>query len=200
MPTQTIWLRASRCNGLLLVACMFAGCSSTNVYYAAGQAPVTIPAREGNYENPDNYRVATDDYPSYIAKYTFDSPPPRQGTFVSKIPNIEILPMEIWRVTHKVGNKLLIFSDAYQDRQCNHLLEYGTSSGAFKDLLSRRCSADYLYHLIVFPDGRVDGWMLLRNPAGVAFSKDRYTLMDPGLRAGPGWPDQPLFEPVVRSK
>jgi hypothetical protein len=194
---SVILVRASSRYWLFLFfVCASVGCGSTNVLYTQGQAPIAIPPREGNYENPDNYRVDSAAFPSYVAKHDFSPPMPRRGSSISKSSNVEILTTDTWRVTHKVADKLLVFSDTYQDRQCDHLLESGKVAGAFKSPLGGKCGADYLYGLYISSDGNVIGWMLLRNPKTVALSKDRYTVMEPSLREGSGWPDQPLFDAV----
>lgn len=183
--------------GLLLVlASATAGCTPGPVLYERGTAPVALPPRAGNYENPDNYRVDSAAYPTYVAKYDFLPPEPREGTWVSRTANVEILTTDIWHVTHRVQDQFLIFSDTYQDRQCNYLLSLGRASGAFRSLLGGPCIADNLYELYISSDGKVFAWMFLKDPKQVARSKDRYTIMDPTLREGPGWPEQPLFEPV----
>ncbi|HET8941108.1 MAG TPA: hypothetical protein VFN13_03890 [Rudaea sp.] len=187
-------LARSGCALLLGFAGVTAGCGSTDVLYTRDHSPVALPPRVGHYENPDNYRVDPSAYPRYAAKYNFAPPKPREGTWTAKVTNTEILVTDIWHVTHKVGDRLIAFSDAYQKRQCDWILTFGKLAGAFKEPFGGPCIANYLYSLYVFPDGRIDGWMLLDNPGRVALSKDRYTVMDPALREGPGWPEQPLFE------
>lgn len=173
-----------------------AGCGSTDYLYVKGHAPIPIPPRSRNYENPDKYLVKSVGYPTYVAKYDFAPPKPRDRNWVSSTSNVEILTTDVWHVTHKFGNRLLIFSNTYQDRQCNYLVSLGRAHGAFKSLLGGRCVADNLYELYISGAGKVIGWMFLKDPEKVAFSKDRYTIMDPARRKGPGWPKQPLFAPV----
>lgn len=95
----------------------------------------------------------------------------------------DILPADVWIVTHRVGERLVIYSESYQARQGKYL------SGR-DDFVS-----PYLYHLFIDSRGRVDrGWLILKNPKTVAFASNRYVLIDPKQRETPGWPDEPLFE------
>lgn len=185
----------SGCGLLLGLMCAATGCSSDRVLYVRGHAPIALPSRPGNYENPDNYRVNSSEYPSYAAKYNFSPPKPHDGKWVSRTNDVKILTTDIWQVTHKIGDTLILFSKSYQDRQCDYLLTLGRNSGAFKSPLGGGCNADNLYEIYASPDGRVIGWLLLNNTAP-SWSKERYTIMAPASRESLGWPKQSLFAPV----
>lgn len=197
MRSITTSIRAISSFGLLLAFAYAAtGCSEGPYVYTRAHGLVPLPPREGNYENPDKYKVVPSTYPTYVVKYNYAPPRPREGTWTAKVNSTRILTSDVWHVTHKVGNRLIVFSNAYQKRQCDWLLTFGKLAGAFKEPFGGPCIANYLYSLYIFPDGRVDGWMLLDNPNRVALSKDRYTIMDPALREGSGWPEKPLLKKI----
>lgn len=165
----------------MLTAAIFAlamsSCATVYELYAPPGANVNPPIA-GNYENPDKYRVAESERKTYVAIKTFNPPPPQRGASISNGPLSTIEVGDIWTVTHRVESRLVIFSQQYQARQ---------------ERASPRQS-NYLYHLYIDPDGRINkGWLLLRDPKYVVLASERMTVMDPSIRDTDGWPDEPVF-------
>jgi hypothetical protein len=168
---------------VIITAMAGAGCGSIYELYAPPGANVNAP-RTG-YENPDRYKVSSSEYPQYRANRPFAPPPPREGNWTSRTGMVEILPSDTWIVTHRVGDRLAIYSESYQARQRKFLSGKDSFVGP------------YLYHLLIDASGRINrGWLVLKNPQVVVADSDRYENMDPALRASEGWPDEPLFEAV----
>lgn len=161
----------------------------------------TLAALPANIENPDAYRVDSAIYPTFKVKQRFDPPRWRSPGVESKYPMISIEPTDIWKVTHKVGDVLLIYSDTYNDRQCRLLVKYGRGAGGSIPVWGSKCHSHYLYHIPVSHDGTVrnggdGGWKLLYNPEKFIFSRDRYINMQIDPTTPPDWGPQPLFEPT----
>lgn len=132
----------------------------------------------GKFENPDRYKVAASDQTNYVATKSFSTPLPREGAWISKTPTVDIEAGETWTVTHRVKNRLIIFSEKFQMRQER------VSPG----------KSNYLYSLIIDSDGRINkGWFLLRDPKYVVLASERMTIMDPSIRDTEGWPTEPVF-------
>lgn len=150
------------------------------------------PPKQG-YEDPDGYRVDSSSYPSYAANRDYSPPRPRYAESTSRTQAVEIKQTDLWRVTHRVGALLVVYSDRYQQRQCEYLLSQGKSMGALRTPFGGVCQADYLYHLLITPEGRAKGWFRLHSPERVIFSRDRYVVMDPASRMSLDWPEEVLF-------
>jgi hypothetical protein len=98
---------------------------------------------------------------------------------------VDILPSDTWHVTHRIGDRLVIYSESYQARQRKSVSGRESFIGP------------YLYHLFVDASGRVNrGWLVLKNPQVVVGSADRQVIINPQLRVSAGWPEEPLFEAI----
>jgi hypothetical protein len=167
----------------VLLAAASAACGTVYELYAPPGAIVNPPRTD--YENPDRFKVTSSAYPLYRAKQSFAPPVPREGNWTSRTGMVEIFPSDIWVVTHRVGDRLVIYSETYQARQRKFLSGKDGFVGP------------YLYHLLVEPDGRVNrGWFILRNPQIVVATRDRYINLNLELRSTVGWPNEPLFEVI----
>lgn len=198
MTLQIISVLATRRRTALLVLILLLnGCGSTNAIYVHDHAPVAIQAPHRNYTNPDIFLVNPSDYPIFVAKRDFKPHGIGKKSVASDLPFVTILSTDKWYVTHKVGNLLLIYSNAYQTRECNAVWAHDKFSGSFKQPFGGSCISRYLYCLYISKNGRVFGWKRLINPKRVALSRDRYTNMTPPARNGLGWPKEPLLEPVL---
>ena len=168
---------ASQLIGAPLMLVLLASCGSVYDLYAPVGANINSP-RTGNYENPDKYRVLESERKVYVATKTFSPPKPRNETLTLNIPMVDIEAGDVWVVTHRVQNRLVIFSAQYQARQ--------------ERALSGR--TNFLYSLFVDSDGRVNkGWLLLRDPSLVVLASERMKIMDPSVSATDGWPEEPVF-------
>lgn len=162
-------------------------------------------APPSNIEDPDNYLVDSEIYPVFHAKEKFDPPKWKVGSGESKFPMVAIEPIDIWKVTRVVGEMYLIHSDTYNERQCRYLMEIAPdgSAGGFVSRWgrSRRCHADYLYHIPIMPNGTVrGGWKLLYNPERFLSSRDRYINLQIDPITADDWGSQPLFIPTPPAK
>ncbi len=152
------------------------GCSSVYELYAPPGANFN-PPRQGLYEDPDKYKVSSSENIRYRTKSTFSPPRWRYGNMVSSTEMPDILPSDIWVVTHRFRDRLIIYSATYQARQT--------------------ANTSYQYHLFIDSSGRVNsGWLLLHNPKAVLLARDRFTIMDPKQSETDGWPDEILFVEV----
>ena len=168
---------ASQLIGAPLILVLLASCGSVYDLYAPVGANINSP-RTGNYENPDKYRLPESERKIYVATKTFRPPKPRYETLTLNIPMVDIVAGDVWVVTHRVQNRLVIFSAQYQARQ--------------KRALSGR--ENYLFSLFIDSDGRVNkGWLLLRDPRLAVLASERMTIMDPSVSATDGWPEEPVF-------
>ena len=180
----------------LALLCAAVGCGSLHELYAT-PGVVLNASRQGNYEDPDGYRVDAAAFPSFKAVMLYSPPSPTLSGSTSRVPMVDISTEDVWSVTHRVGTLLAAFSTSYQQRQCIHMLGLGVGAGAFRPPSGGTCQANYLYHLLISPDGRVHGWLGLHNPQRVVAASDRYVPMDPELRKGPGWPVDALLRPIT---
>jgi len=111
---------------------------------------------------------------------------------------VEILPDDVWQVTHHIGDRFLIYSEQYQERECRRVTERAKRTGASGDggRIDRngKClGLPDLYHIFINAGGDVaGGWKLLRNPERVVFANDRRVVLE-GERPVDGWGRQPLF-------
>lgn len=141
--------------------------------------------------DPDYFAVDSRSFPRYRAARKIVPPP------WFKDLTIEILPTDIWHVTHGIGDRSLIQSEAFQDRVCRYLFSL-PPAGTWGGRLIRaenRCEADYLYGIWIDSNGRVTGgWVLLHNPRMVLFSYDRRIVLRPDNPQLQGWDPQPVFE------
>lgn len=178
MPSQHIFNRVVKKLAIAMVLCgALVSCGTVYQLYAPPGANVNS-SLPGRYENPDNYRVAVPDQIKYVATKTFSTPSPRRGALVLKTVTVDVEAGDVWTLTHRVKDRLIIFSEAFQKRQVR---------------LSPR-ESNYLYHLIIDVDGRVNkGWFLLRDPKYVVLASERMTIMDPSIRDTDGWPTEPVF-------
>lgn len=152
-------------------------CSAVYPLYAPPGSTVNS-SRQDNFENPDKYRVSDAERKIYIATKTFSAPQPKRGASISKGALADVQAGDVWVVTHIVQGRLIIFSEQFQARQERVLSGKG----------------NYLYSLIIDPDGRVNkGWFLLRDPKYVVLASERMTTMDPSIRDTEGWPTEPVF-------
>ena len=175
-------LRAAReLAALSLAVFCLSGCS--NVYELYAPAGSQIIHATGKYEDPEQYRVKSDLYPRYHSKRSFTPPPPHLGSWISREGMADILPSDIWIVTHRIDDRLAIYSESYQSRQRKFLS--GKENFIGPDL----------YHLLIDINNLTNhGWLVLRNPRVVIATSDRYEKMDPKLRESEGWPDESVFE------
>lgn len=166
----------------LLVFVFVAGCGSLYELYAVPGTTVNPPLT--GYQDPDRYKVEPSAYPRFRAKREFMPPAPRLGEFTFSTKMVAITPADIWTVTHRAGERLVVYSNSYQERLRKNAPPREEIVGP------------YLFHLFIAPDGTVDrGWLLLRNPKTFIFANDRHVPIDPVLSASSGWPQEPLFEP-----
>ena len=133
---------------------------------------------QGKYENPDKYRVPDAERKTYIASKTFSPPQARRAAVNYGHAMADVQAGDVWVVTHRVQERLIIFSTQFQARQERALSGKG----------------NYLYCLIIDPDGRINkGWFFLRDPKYVVLASERMTIMDPSIRDTDGWPTEPVF-------
>jgi len=140
--------------------------------------------------NPDEFRVNSDSYPEYVAVSRVEEPP---AVFRYRTAPIE--PTDSWRVTHRIGERLLIYSEQYEQRQCQYEITQATAPGDVGriDRHGQCRSAPYLYYLFITADGEVRGWKLLKNPQRVVLARDRRLSPDAEEGTSDGWGRQPLF-------
>jgi len=171
----------------------FGGCATFYDVYAPPGASVRAPPSDAS-DDPDRFSVPASAYPRYVATRSFQPPSPwlNGSTRDDAVAGIEI--SDRWRVTHRIGAVLAIYSDTFQDRQCALILQHGKFSGAVAAGRGR-CEADYLFHLLVTDAGRPIGWLKLHNPARVMFASDRHVDMAPERHAGGDWPVDVRFVP-----
>jgi len=140
--------------------------------------------------HPDEIRVDPAKFPKF--KVTAVATPPR-WTFVkdptkkSRFPMVDILPSDEWRVTHQIGEILLIGSETYNQRQCEALAAIAPNgaAGGFKSPVTGKCTPDYLYLIYVSPEGQISGgWKLIRN---IGFRTDQMTTFSPTTQGNEGW-------------
>ena len=104
---------------------------------------------------------------------------------------VDILPEDVWRVTHRVGNRLLIYSEEYQERECRRVTErakrFGGMGSAGRIDRNGKChSLPALYHIFINEEGEVvGGWTLLNN-------RNHRVVLEPES-PNDGWGPQPLF-------
>lgn len=181
---------------LLLIVLILQGCT---VPFHIAPPGVKIAAPPTNVEDPDKYRVDSASYPTFRVKERFEPPRWKAGAGESKYPMVPIDPTDIWTVTHRVGEVLLIYSDAYNDRQCRLLaqLEPHGIAGGQLGFGGKTCHAGRLYHISITADGKVQGgWKLMYNPKRFGFARDRYINMQIDPSMANGWGSQPLFEQI----
>lgn len=166
-----------------------------------GCMPVILPpgmARAeppSNIEDPNKYRVDSASYPAFRIRERFKPPTWRVGS-VTGYPMEPIEPTDIWAVTHIMGDAYLIYSKAYNDRQCRYLARVAPRGTAGGHLYrgGKSCEADNLYHISIAPDGTVrGGWKLLYNPKRFLLPRDRYINMQIDPTTPADWGPQPLF-------
>lgn len=182
---------------IAVLAALFVATGCTPVILPPGMVRASLPS---NIEDPDKYLVNSADYPAFRVRQQFDPPKRKVGAVESEFVMVTIEPTDIWKVTHAVGETYLIYSEAYNDRQCRYLARIAPS-GYAGGFISRwggsTCQASHLYHIAITPDGTVrGGWKLLYNPKRFLLARDRYINMqiDPATPAN--WGPQPLFEPT----
>lgn len=111
---------------------------------------------------------------------------------------VDIFPDDVWQVTHRIGDRLLIYSEEYEDRECRRVTERAKRTGAAGDAgridPNGKChSLRHLYHIFINQQGEVSGgWKLLKNPELVVFASDRRLVLEPSAPTE-GWGPQPLF-------
>lgn len=178
MALQRIFNRAFTKLAMFTALCgTLVSCGTVYELYAPPGANVHS-SMPGKYENPDNYRVAALDRVNYVATKSFSTPSPRRGTLVLKTATADVEAGDVWTLTHRVKDRLIIFSETFQKRQVRR------SPG----------ESNYLYHLIIDADGHVNkGWFLLRDPKFVVLASERMTIMDTSIRDTDGWPAEPVF-------
>lgn len=173
------------------------------LFAITGCMPVILPpgmvraAPPSNIEDPDKYLVDSANYPTFRVKKRFDPPKRKVGAVESEFAMVTIEPSDVWKVTHLVGETYLIYSDAYNDRQCRYLASIAPS-GYAGGFVSRwggsTCQASHLYQIAITPDGTVKGgWKLLYNPKRFLLRRDRYINMQVDPSQAADWSSQPLF-------
>jgi hypothetical protein len=111
---------------------------------------------------------------------------------------VEILPEDVWQVTHRIGERLLIYSQDYEERECRRITERAKRVGLEGDAgridRNGKCHwLRHLYHVFINAQGDVvGGWKLLYNPEVVVFASDRRVLLE-AEGSTEGWGPQPLF-------
>jgi hypothetical protein len=165
----------------------------------------------GDFLPPPNMRVAQPEvleapadistvnpqtFPRYKSKAGVTPPPWVIGS-VTGFPMAGIETSDEWRVTHKVGDIFLIFSEAYQYRQCKKLFEYGPNAERGMVGLNGECKrAMYLYHVAITPSGEViNGWVLIPNPDALVSGPAYSISSNPQSKSAIEklWGVQPLF-------
>src|SRR5437016_3411230 len=89
---------------------------------------IAAPDRSG-YINPDEFLVESNSYPAYAAQYRVEVPPP---VFRYRTGPIETT--DSWKVTHRIGDRFLIYSEDYQQRQCRYDIEQAKLIGTPGDV------------------------------------------------------------------
>lgn len=169
------------------------GCFGMADYIEAPKEAVTYGS--GNRAiDPDLYRVDLNNFPKYHIKEIFHPPRWKSNGMESRFDMVPILPSDIWSVTHVVNEYYLIYSESYNERQCQYLAKQGPGAGAFISPLTKNCESDYLYHIYITKDGNVSGgWELLKNPKQVIARSERRTFLKPNPHGNEQWGSQPLF-------
>ena len=184
------WIDVGRCGGIVAVALSLNGC-----IHPPGVDVVT-PGSTG-YVNPDDFRVNSDAYPSYRAvRRVGDIDAPRSPNFAFRLAPIEVT--DVWRVTHRIGDRLLIYSTDYENREC--VLLQRTAIGLDKGgrgFFDSRCIPHRLFEIFIRADGTVaGGWQTLYNSERVIFASDRLIRFNPPNNVE-DWGLQPLFVPIA---
>jgi hypothetical protein len=142
--------------------------------------------------DPEDLRVDPGAYPTFrVAKATVPPQPSPEidRNAIRRIPMVQLLPSDEWRVTHKWGDLFLITSESYIQRQCEsekNLPRWNTN--CFKGPFSSSYTPRYLHAIYVNKDGRVSGgWKSLANPRMIGLSSDRKDYYNPSETGNIGW-------------
>jgi hypothetical protein len=153
--------------------------------YGSGPVPV----------NPDKFAVDSKKYPTYKANGTI-KPPATQYCWPEGCAPIEmtnILPTDVWVVTHVFKGLYMIESDEYQNRQCRFKL-VSAGMGAKQNVdgggmtsFSKTCTSAHLFAIYVDTTGKISGgWELLPGPNILFAERDTYLSPTPGKASQ--WP------------
>lgn len=172
---------------LVIMLIVLTGCASEAAYmqpppgavlYGSGPVPL----------NPDQFKVDPDKYPAYVAIEKL-KPPTTQMCWPGgclTLEMAEILPTDVWKVTHVFRGKYMIESTQFENKQCN--LNLGPSilgtrqnpAGGGTTWLSRTCQRAYDYVIYITPDGQVaGGWELLPGPGKILEARNTYLSPSP---------------------
>lgn len=139
---------------------------------------------EGEYVKLTNYFVKSKDYPVYYFKEE-QKAPPLHGDRYGAVEDIQlsILPSDRWVVTHKFEGGVVLYSEAYYQRQCTFLNE---RLGGYRNLFGK-CNDPTGYAIVVDGNNKVLGWSLAINSKGAVSYCRRY--FNPKAYDGSGWED-----------
>ena len=163
--TKYYWLQL---NIAFLLLATLTGCYEP--FMASGQG-VQVVHESADSEDPDQYKVISNSYPTLHTKSDFFPVPSKLG----RMP--EIKSSDNWHVTHKFKDKILIYSEEYQ-------LRYWENIGGS----SREAPGSTLFHIWINSSGQPEGWQILKNPEFVVFHRDRYVIFKPEKIESYEWP------------
>ena len=160
----------------MVVLVAVAGCLSSAHYMVPPEGSIengsgSVPV------NPNRFSVSSEAYSSYRIQAKFVPPKPEICTFGGcyKSAIIAIKPTDIWKVTHKIGERLLIQSDEYMERVCRRTERthniYNNRSYLQK---GAKCVIDRKYAVYITQDGLIDGGWEVFFPNKVSFENRMY--------------------------
>lgn len=154
--------------------------------HGTGSAPV----------KPDQFEVKPDLYPKYRARLGF-KPPPRHPDLLQFV-MVEIHGEDEWHVSHVIGNRYVIQSPQYNERQCRYLNSLSAGSGRLVNIFGR-CLRWHDYGIYITSTGKIDGgWEFL--PSDRIGGANRYMHMSWSPEKNSGWPADEMFIPDTRKK
>src|SRR5213592_1213986 len=134
---------------VLLIAMSIIGLSAAGCIHPPGVQTVRGPDQLGLI-NPDDLRVDSNSYAVYVAVSRLAYLP-----VVNNHAMVSIGPTDVWRRSHRIGDRLLIHSDEYQERQCRYELDLAKrgrypSGGVGRINRMGKCEFNqYLYHIFI---------------------------------------------------
>jgi hypothetical protein len=165
---------------LLALLITLSGCANVplSAQSQVASSPATVPRP---YVHPDDYRYSPVPQIIYRARPQFSPPEPWYLGKKDSRPMAEIFASDDWVVTHKVDDKFLAFSEAFQIRQ---------------ERLKGKFDRPYKFHIVIDAVGTVSGWKKLLDPKIVTLKTERMTIMNPKFLEGGDWSNVPAFELV----
>jgi len=178
MDIQSIVQMAVSLKVLIALLIALSGCANTPL--SAPLQVVSSPATASKpYVHPDDYRYSSVPQIIYRAKAQFSPPEPWYLGKKDSGPISEIFASDRWVITHKVDDKFLAFSEAFQIRQ---------------DRLKEKFGRPYKFYIVIDSVGTVSGWQKLLDPKIVTLKTERMTIMNLKFLEGGDWSNVSAFE------